>query len=78
MTQVIPLQRIQYWSVGQNQFYETEALYPMSSKTHYLGICRQNKGMLNMIYKKKLPSCRKSEVLYIWMRKIRGRLPHDS
>jgi hypothetical protein len=42
MTQVIPLQRIQYWSVGQNQFYETEALYPMSSKTHYLGICRKN------------------------------------
>jgi len=46
MTQVTPLQLIQYSSVGQDQFHETEALYPMSSKTHYLGICRKNKGTI--------------------------------
>jgi len=44
MTQVTPLQLIQYSSVGQDRFHETEASYPMSSKTHYLGICRKNKG----------------------------------
>ena len=43
MTQVTPLQGIQYSSV-QDQFYETEALYCMSTKAHYLGICRKNNG----------------------------------
>ena len=37
MTPVTPLQLIQYLSVGQDQFHETEALYRMTSKTHYLG-----------------------------------------
>jgi hypothetical protein len=41
MTQVTQLQLIQYSSVGQDQFHETEALYRMSSKTHYIGICRK-------------------------------------